>query len=68
MANYDSLSIEELEAELTRLHNEQKELSAQKKQVAASLDAKLIERAALEKLAALSEPERAALQKALNAA
>lgn len=68
MANYDSLSIEQLEAELTRLHDAQKELRDEKKQVAAVLDYKLIERAALEKLAGLSEAERAVLQKALSAA
>jgi len=68
MANYDSLSIEQLEAELTRLHNEQKRIGAEKKAVAAALDHKLIERSANEKLAAMSPAEREALLQALQSA
>lgn len=67
MSNYASLSIEDLEAELTRLHGEQKRVLAEKKKVAAALDAKLIERAAQEKFANLSDAEREALAKIIQA-
>ena len=67
MSTYTSLSIEQLEAELTRLHGAQKSVLAEKKQVAAALDAKLVERAALEKFSSLSDAERAALAQLIRA-
>lgn len=62
-----NLSIAELEAMLTDLHTERKALAARKREVARVLDAKLIEQAAHEKLAAMSDTERAALRQALDA-
>ena len=55
------MTIEQLEAELTRLHDEHKHVRAEKRTVAAALEAKLATRSARQKLAALSEAERAAL-------
>lgn len=66
MANLDKLSIAELEAMLTDLHTERKALVARKRDVARVLDAKLVEQAAHDKLAAMSDTERAALRQALN--
>lgn len=67
MSKYESMTIEKLDAELTRLHTEQKRILAEKKAVARVLDAKLSEQSALAKLAALSDSERAALRQVLMA-
>lgn len=67
MADYDALSIEELDAELTRLWAEQKAILGQKKAVARALDKKLVVKSALEKAAKLSDAELAVLEQILRA-
>jgi len=58
MADIKRMTLEQLDAELTRLHTEQKRIRAEKKQVAAHLDRLISEKNMLEKLAAMSDTER----------
>jgi hypothetical protein len=61
------MSIDQLNAELTRLHGEQKRILAEKKEVAAALDLLLSEKTVLDKLAAMSDAERQLLAQMIKA-
>ncbi len=60
-------TVEELEAQLTAYHGQIKALRAKKREVSAQLDGALIRKAMADKLAAMSDPERAALAQMLTA-
>ena len=59
--NYDSMSLEELEAENIRLSNERNAIKQQQMELTAVIDRKIAERDAALKLSAMSPAERAAL-------
>ncbi len=61
MTNYDSMSLEELEAENIRLSNERAAIKQQQLELTAAIDRKIAERDAGLKLAAMSPAEKAAI-------
>ena len=63
---YDLMTTEQLEAEQTRLHGEAKQLKGRRRAVAVELDRRRVKEEALRKLAAMSDPERAALAQLLG--
>jgi len=65
MGEYDDQTVAGLEEALTLLHGEIKALRAQKRAISKALDRHAIEAEAARKLAALSDPERAALRRLL---
>lgn len=67
MSNYEQMSIEELEAAIAALTEEQYQLKQQKLAAHAVLDTKAQAAAAQRKVAALSEGEKSALLQELRA-
>jgi len=63
---YEEMTTEQLEAEQTDLHGAAKQLKARRRAVAAELDQRRVKEEALRKLAAMSDPERAALAQLLG--
>lgn len=66
MAEYGDMTVEELEAEQTRLHAEARAVQARRGEVAAVLDKRRTAEAAQRRVEGLSDPERAALAQALG--
>jgi len=66
MGEYDDKTPAALEAALTTLHGEIKALRAQKRAISKVLDRHAVDAEAFRKLAALSDPERAALRRLLG--
>jgi hypothetical protein len=67
MAKLDNMTVDELNAELTRLHGEQRRILDEKKKVAGVLDRKVTEQAVRDKLARMNDAERAALAQMVRA-
>lgn len=61
MADYENMTIEELEAENIRLSSERERIRARQRELNAVLDRKLAERSLKAKLGALSSAEQVAL-------
>ena len=66
MANYDKLSVPELEAEIQKLQAESSAANAKQEPLRAALDAKLTSASTDALLESLSESQKAALKEALG--
>ena len=66
MANYDKLSVPELEAEIQKLQAESSAANAKQEPLRAALDAKLTSASTDALLGSLSDSQKAALKEALG--
>ena len=66
MANYEEMSIEELELEQTRLYDEAKAVGAERHALAAVLDSKRTRVEVLNRVARMSDVERQQMAQALG--
>lgn len=67
MANYEKMSVEQLEAVLTELEGQHVQIKAEKRAAGGVLGRKMIEAEAARKVAAMSDAERQALAQAIGA-
>ncbi|MGH9158188.1 MAG: hypothetical protein ACRD1K_20660 [Acidimicrobiales bacterium] len=67
MSKYDTLTVKQLEAAMTKLENQHVELKQAKRAASAALQAKQTAAEVRRKLAAMSDAERAALAQAIGA-